>query len=159
MDEVRSDWLCSVAALMGADRAQLSCLSGVIEDASCWFDSGDLSGRSIIQIPLEARPQVAAYLARVAGLGRVPLHRHAGRETILVISGAFKVEGQPRIYAAGDMLVSEAGTEHSIVITSEHDCIVAIRIDFTHDAKAHSLDRGIREPLCGSKGSEPAVSS
>lgn len=55
----------------------------------------------------------------------VPLHRHAGLETIIVLDGAQSDEHGK--YAAGALVLNAAGTEHSV--WSEDGCVVLIQWD------------------------------
>ena len=62
----------------------------------------------------------SAALLRYAPGARVPRHRHAGREQIIVLSGSQR--DAHGTYAAGSCLVHAEGTSHAVV--SDHGCVV-----------------------------------
>lgn len=72
---------------------------------------------------VSGEPAVA--LLRYVPGARVPLHRHAGLETIVVLEGSQRDERG--VYNAGDVVVNTPGTSHSVV--SEDGCVVLIQWD------------------------------
>ena len=66
-------------------------------------------------------PSVA--LLRYAPGASVPLHRHEGLETVLVLEGSQR-DGRGH-YRAGDMVLNEAGTSHAI--STEEGCVVLVQ--------------------------------
>jgi anti-sigma factor ChrR (cupin superfamily) len=73
----------------------------------------------ILQGPADG-PSVA--LLNYAAGARVPLHRHGGLETIVVLDGVQSDESGD--YAAGSVILNPAGTTHSV--WSEGGCVVLI---------------------------------
>jgi len=73
----------------------------------CWLVTGEPS---------------AALLKYEAGAG-VPLHRHRGLETILVLEGSQSDERGA--YYAGDLVINPEGTQHSV--HSADGCVVFIQ--------------------------------
>lgn len=67
----------------------------------------------------------AVALLRYAPGGRVPRHRHAGVETILVLDGVQSDEHGD--YPAGTFVVNPVGSEHSV--WSRTGCVVLIQWD------------------------------
>lgn len=71
----------------------------------------------------EGEPTVA--ILKYGPGASVPLHRHAGLETIMVLDGAQSDEQGK--YATGALILNAAGTEHSV--WSEDGCVVLIQWD------------------------------
>jgi anti-sigma factor ChrR (cupin superfamily) len=74
-----------------------------------------------ITMLVEGAPAVA--LLRYASGARVPRHRHAGLETVLVLEGA-QCDERGR-YPAGTLVINPPGSEHSV--WSEEGCVVLIQ--------------------------------
>ncbi|WP_172331170.1 cupin domain-containing protein [Mangrovicoccus sp. HB161399] len=69
------------------------------------------------------REDPAVALLRYAPGARVPRHRHAGLETILVLEGTQSDERGS--YGTGSLILNPEGTEHSV--WSEPGCVVLIQ--------------------------------
>ena len=71
----------------------------------------------------ESKPTVA--ILKYEPGASVPLHRHGGLETIIVLDGTQSDEHGK--YAAGTLVLNAAGTEH--LVWSEDGCVVLIQWD------------------------------
>jgi quercetin dioxygenase-like cupin family protein len=138
-------WLCDVAGLFGMRIEEIASLQHVLDDESCWFAGADLNARTVIPLLVPNPSHTGGYLARAPSGALIPRHRHAGRETLLVIRGhLYEQGGGGRHARRGERLVSEPGTEHVTLMLAP--TVVAVRIDFIAEAKQSGLDRGIRPP-------------
>lgn len=79
--------------------------------------------REGVEIYHMMRGAPAVALLRYAPGARVPLHRHAGLETILVLEGAQSDERGT--YPKGSFVVNPAGSTHSV--WSDGGCVVLIQ--------------------------------
>jgi len=71
----------------------------------------------------DGEPSVA--ILRYGPGASVPLHRHAGLETIVVLEGTQSDENGD--YAAGSIVLNAVGTQHSV--WTEEGCVVLIQWD------------------------------
>lgn len=72
---------------------------------------------------VDGEPAVA--LLRYAPGASVPYHRHAGLETLIVLSGSQSDENG--CYQAGTIVINPEGSEHSV--WSEEGCVVLLQWD------------------------------
>lgn len=70
---------------------------------------------------VEDQPVIA--LLRYQAGARVPIHRHPGVETIMVLAGTQSDEGG--CYETGSLVINPVGSEHSV--WSEQGCVVLIQ--------------------------------
>jgi hypothetical protein len=63
-------------------------------------------------------------MVRVAAGDEFPMHRHRGREIVLVLQGATQDEGT--IYRAGDICTKEDGTAHTTPAIGDQELIYAV---------------------------------
>ncbi|MBI4032053.1 MAG: cupin domain-containing protein [Proteobacteria bacterium] len=68
-----------------------------------------------------SRSSYKTLLVRMAPGARIARHRHAGMEYTLVLEGALRDENE--VYEAGDLLVMDAGTEHSLQSDARKGCV------------------------------------
>jgi len=68
-----------------------------------------------------SRSRYQTLLVRMRPGARIPRHRHDGMEYTLVLEGALR-DGNG-IYETGDLLVMEAGTEHSLQSDARTGCV------------------------------------
>ena len=79
--------------------------------------------RDGVEIARLADGAPAVALLRYAPGARVPRHRHAGLETILVLQGS-QIDERGR-YGPGTLVLNPEGSEHSV--WSEEGCVVLIQ--------------------------------
>lgn len=107
------EWLSAVAELFGMPVADLSSLQHVLDDESCWFTASDLPCM-VIPLMVPNPDQTSGYLSLADASTIIPRHRHAARETVLVLRGHLVEEGGVgRDVRTGERLVSEPGTAHA----------------------------------------------
>lgn len=135
------DWRERVSKVFGKEPEWLASLGDVFNDATCWFDT-ELPGTKVIHLPPVDRA-VSGYISRAPAGALIPLHRHDGRETVLVLQGGFVEEPGGRRVRPGDVLVSEPGTSHLVRIDEDDDCIVVVRMDFVGRPKERGIDSGL----------------
>jgi quercetin dioxygenase-like cupin family protein len=93
-------------------------------EPSAWQRSG-LPGIKTIEVPAGPSCRGAqAYLVTFAAGARFPEHHHDGRETVLLLAGAY-TEGGGRRFVSGDVHEMQPGTAHSFEIDDEEDCVAA----------------------------------
>lgn len=56
-----------------------------------------------------------------------PHHRHPGDEYVLVLTGAYRDEGDGRVYRVGDVSHKTGGSEHALAVLPDAECIAVIR--------------------------------
>lgn len=64
---------------------------------------------------------VRASLIRVSAGSGLPSHTHAGTETTLVLTGAFRDDSG--LYARGDVAIADSSTDHAPVATPGAECL------------------------------------
>ena len=104
------------------DAAYAGLLNGGWRDLSYEYFRDDILVHWVVNGG-EGEPTVA--ILKYEPGASVPLHRHAGLETIMVLDGAQSDEHGE--YAAGALVLNAAGTEHSV--WSEDGCVVLIQWD------------------------------
>lgn len=88
-----------------------------------WDDLAFEPFRNGIEVHWLRRSDPQTALLRYAPGARVPLHRHAGLETILVLDGA---QSDDRgTYGKGDLVLNPAGSQHRV--WSEGGCVVLLQ--------------------------------
>ena len=93
-------------------------------DPRAWKASG-LPGIKKLQVKAGAsRAGAQAYLVTFAAGARFPEHQHDGLETVLLMAGSY-TEDTGKVYATGDIHISEPGTAHAFTIAKDEDCVAA----------------------------------
>ena len=85
-----------------------------------WQDQRFQPFRDGIEIAWIVTGEPSAALLKYAPGASVPLHNHAGLETILVLDGSQSDERGT--YTAGDLVINPEGTQHSVWSTA--GCVV-----------------------------------
>ena len=67
-------------------------------------------------------------LVRIAAGARFPLHRHLGRERVLVLAGGYTDEQSGRLFLPGDVHEMAAGTAHSYVALPDQELLTAVSV-------------------------------
>ncbi len=141
--ETAPPWIQVATRFLALAPAILDGLSGVFEDDSCWFVGQDLEGTRVIRLPSSSPLDATVLLFRAPAGGLIPEHQHGARESALVLRGGFREIGG-RSARAGDLLVTEPGTHHALVVDPDEDCIFAVRMDFIGAPKLTLRDTGLR---------------
>ena len=114
----------TLSELYDLSRDEVRALLARSADARAWKRSG-LPG--IKKLSVKAGPScrgAQTYLVKFGAGERFPEHVHAGRETVLLMSGAYTEDSGKR-YETGDLHVSEPGTAHAFTIDRDEDCVAA----------------------------------
>jgi hypothetical protein len=121
-----------VAELFGIEEAAAAALLDDLVSPTRWSD-GPVPGFSYAAVP---RPLLGGkrgagdsctFLRGAAG-AEFPMHRHLGRETVLVLEGGYRDLVEGRDVETGARDEHEAGTSHRFVIDASGPCICAIRV-------------------------------
>lgn len=89
----------------------------------------DLPVDGVRVLPLEGGPEFEGghcALVRMEAGSVFPEHHHVGTETALCLEGAFIDSREGRVYGAGDEERLEPGDVHSLRVTDDGECVLAV---------------------------------
>ena len=117
-----------VARLFGTTRAAADeALSGLVQPSA--FRTLPFTGISSARPPRGSVGTHAMFLRFEAG-ARTPVHRHLGREWVLVLEGRlFDVRVGGRLHGPGDLVEQADGSTHAIHVPPEGPCLCAYLVE------------------------------
>jgi len=114
--------------LFDLDDTDLAALFERAATPQAWTDT-PIPGTRLMH--LQGGPRVAGAdngLVRLAAGARFPLHRHLGRERVLVLDGGYRDEHDGQLYLPGDRHEMQAGTSHAYTALTERELLFAVSV-------------------------------
>jgi anti-sigma factor ChrR (cupin superfamily) len=110
------------------DEAASSLLTSVATSDRGWRRGpGDGTAMWPVRSPANARG-TQTLLLRIDGGCAFPKHRHLGDETVLVLEGAFRSNGDARA-SAGDVMTVPPNSVHHLSVAPGAPCLCAVRVE------------------------------
>lgn len=119
-----------MARMFDISTAEAEALMARIDDPAAW-NPFFVPGVEVLEVKTGPRlANAVAVIARLQPGARFPEHAHSGEETMFVLAGGFREEGEGghEIWR-GDELLSGSGTGHAFVALPGEPCIAASLIE------------------------------